>query len=81
LKSVKGKTERRYKLFLVAALEEAMVHLSLNSAGEYFELAVVDCPRLVMKPEQTALQNIDKHLEAAGWAVQDYTNLNLRQTR
>jgi type I restriction enzyme M protein len=30
----------------------------------------------IMKPEEKARQNIDKLLEAAGWAVQDYKNLN-----
>ena len=30
-----------------------------------------------MKPEQTARQNIDKLLEAAGWTIQDFKDLNL----
>jgi len=30
-----------------------------------------------MTPEQEARQDIDKQLEAAGWAVQDYKQLNL----
>ncbi|PIU60081.1 type I site-specific deoxyribonuclease, partial [Candidatus Bathyarchaeota archaeon CG07_land_8_20_14_0_80_47_9] len=30
-----------------------------------------------MKPEEKARQDIDKLLEAAGWKVQDYRDLNL----
>jgi hypothetical protein len=33
-----------------------------------------------MTPEEEARQEIDRLLEAAGWHVQDYKNLNLRES-
>ena len=33
-----------------------------------------------MKPEEKARQNIDKLLEAAGWTIQDFKDLNLATT-